>query len=363
MIRYMIKNNFKLMSRNKWIIFLMILGPILTIAILSSAFADLMKSYEGIDNFTTGYRVEEGSRFSTYMDGIVEAGEEAGITLVEYPTGEPKELMDNNDLAGFVVFADETYTLYESEELEVEGMTLEYFLNRVMREAANQSLQMVFPIAEEEKMELPVQALDYMPAVDSGDYYGIIYIVYYSWCGALCASNVLSNEKKYGIGRKYQVTAISGWKMYLSKWVPLVLVLAAGIGVAAVITAFLFEIHWGNVLVAAALVLLSLMASAAYGLMLYYISQNLAITIIVLFTTVWFMGFFGGSFETYLFSSWSESVKSLSPIYHVNRALVENAAMGHSSYTNSCIVYTLVITVVCSAVAIVVDEIRKRGKA
>lgn len=35
MIRYLIKNNFKLMLRNKWTLAVMVLGPIMVIAILS----------------------------------------------------------------------------------------------------------------------------------------------------------------------------------------------------------------------------------------------------------------------------------------------------------------------------------------
>lgn len=50
MIRYLIKNNFKLMFRNTWSIVVMLLGPILVIVVLSSAFSELMKSYEGVGN-------------------------------------------------------------------------------------------------------------------------------------------------------------------------------------------------------------------------------------------------------------------------------------------------------------------------
>lgn len=57
MIRYLIKNNFKLMFRNTWSVAVMLLGPILVIAVLSSAFSELMKSYEGVDEFTVGYRI------------------------------------------------------------------------------------------------------------------------------------------------------------------------------------------------------------------------------------------------------------------------------------------------------------------
>lgn len=363
MIRYLIKNNFKLMFRNKWILLVMILGPVLVIALLSSAFADLMKSYEGVEEFKVGYRVEEGRFFSNYIEMVKESGKEAGIIFLEYPEGEPKELMQNNELAGFVELAEDNYVVYESADYRVEGITLEYFLNRVMKECSNQVLQMMKPGIEKENIILPAQELEYMPAVDSKDYYGIVYIVYFSWCGIICASNILNNEKKYGIERKYQVAPISNTKLYIGKWIPIVSGVAVGMGIAIITSVLLYDIHWGKPLLSAFLVLLCIMASSAYGLMLYYLCKNLAITIIVLFTSVWFMGFLGGSFETYMFSNWSDTIKNVSPIYHIDRALVEISCMGHSGYTDSCIVYMLAITVVCSVVAIIVDGIRKRGRS
>ena len=46
------------MFRSTWSIVLMLLGPIMVIAVLSSAFSALMKSYEGVDEFSVGYRVQ-----------------------------------------------------------------------------------------------------------------------------------------------------------------------------------------------------------------------------------------------------------------------------------------------------------------
>ena len=64
MIRYLIKNNLKLMLRNKWTIAVMILGPIFVTALLSSAFEDLMASYESAEEFQVGYRLEEAGKQS-----------------------------------------------------------------------------------------------------------------------------------------------------------------------------------------------------------------------------------------------------------------------------------------------------------
>lgn len=351
------------MLRSKWIIAVMIFGPVLVIAVLSSAFHDLMQSYEGVEEFKAGYRVEAECFLENHMEAIKEAGEEAGITFLEYPEGEPEELVENNDLAGFVEIGKDTYTIYESADDTAESVALEYFLSRCVKEGTKQALKTVIPNLESEELTLPKEKIDYMPSVDSRDYYGIIEIVYFSWMSIICAASVLTSEKKNGIGQKYQVTSISGVKLFLGKWIPVVLATAFGIGICVAVTIVLFEIHWGNPVMSAALMFLVIMASSAFGLMLYAFFKNLAVTVVVLFTSVWFMGFFGGSFETYMFSSMPEVLKNASPIYHVNRALVEYSCMGHSSYTNSSMFYLLAMILICSALAIAADGIRKRGRA
>lgn len=340
----------------------MLLGPILVIGILSSAFSELMKSYEGVAEFAVGYRAEKESFLSDYMEAFKEAGKEAGITFKEYPEGEPEEVMENNELAGFVEFTKDEYVLYRSSDYEVEGMTLEYFLSRVLNERVNASLERVNPAGTGEVL-LPIRELEFMPAVNARDYYGIIYIVYFCWLGMICAAGVLNNEKKYGIDRKFRVSDLSEVQIYLGKLIPIVMTVTVGMGIAAAASALLYDIHWGNPFLSALIVFMMILAGSAFGMMLYNISGNLVITIIVVFTTVWFMGFFGGSFETYMFSSMPDIAKQLSPIYHGNRALVELSCMGQSEYVPGAILYSLAITVVCSAIAVAAGSIRKRGRA
>lgn len=335
----------------------MLLGPILVIAVLSSAFSELMKSYEGVDEFTVGYRIQEAD--NSIIEATKIAGEEAGILFFEYPEGEIKDVMEKNELSGFVEFAEDKYTVYTSADYEVEGITLEYFMNKVTNEGLNASLQ----IKEQAKIVLPVEQLKYMPAIDSVDYYGIIYIVYFCWCGMICATGVLSNEKKYGIIRRFQVSNISESQNFFGKFIPIVLTVTGGMAIATIITVLLYDIHWGNPFLSTVIVFLMIVAGTALGMMLYNISDSLVITIILQFTIIWFMGFFGGSFETYMFSSTSDLLKQLSPIYHGNRALVELSCMGESSYVASTVIYSLAITVICSIIAIFAGYVRKRGKA
>ena len=102
MIRYLIKNNFKLMFRNTWSIVVMLLGPVLVIAVLSSAFSELMKSYEGVEEFAVGYRVQKDTiEDDTMLEFAKLAGEETGILFYEYPEGEVKDIMEKIQLITF----------------------------------------------------------------------------------------------------------------------------------------------------------------------------------------------------------------------------------------------------------------------
>lgn len=359
MIRYLIKNNFKLMFRNTWSIVVMLLGPLLVIVALSSAFSELLKSYEGVDEFAVGYRRSEDAGEQAIAGAVSLVGEEAGILFYEYPEGDIADVMEKNELAGFVEFSEDAYVIYKSEDYKVEGITLEYFMHRVMQEGVNAFLQ----TEGQDAVTLPVRELEFMPAVNAVDYYGIIEIVYFCWLGVLCATGILVNEKKYGIGRRFQVSNISGTQNYLGKFIPCTLTVAAAMAAATGITVLLYDIHWGNPALSALIVFMMIMAGIALGLMLYRIFDNLVISVITQFTMIWFMGFFGGSFETYMFSNVPELARQLSPIYHGNRALVELSCMGESAYAAGSIVYSLAVTVVCSVIAVLADGIRRRGRA
>ncbi len=314
---YLIKNNLKLMFRNKIIFALMVFGPFFVTGILSSAFEELMKSYEPVEEFQAGYQIEKGSLWEGSIETIKEAGREAGIKLSEYPEGEPEELVRNNILAGFVKLGTDKYTVYENADNETEGVALEYFFSQCLKEISSQ----------------------------------VIYM-----------AGVLASEKKNGIGIKFQITALTDLQFYTAKWLPAVLVVAAEMGISTVLSAVVYGIHWGNLFISALLILLVIMAGISYGLMLYSISGNMAVTVIILFSSVFFMAFLGGCFETYMYSAFSEDLKNISPIYHVNRALVENSCMGHSEYTLSSILYLLAISAACTCTALLAGWAVKRGR-
>ena len=210
-----------------------------------------------------------------------------------------------------------------------------------------------------EDIDLFTKKVDHAPAVNSTDYYGIIYIAYFGWCVIVCAAGLFSSEKKHRIDERLYVSNLSVFQMYLAKFIPIISVVAIGIGISSVASALLFGVHWGNIAISAVVVLLMVISATAMEMMIYELTNSMLATIIISFMVVWILGFIGGSFETYMFSGHPEFLKNISPIYHGNRALVELSGMGHSAYVKNSILYSIAITVISSTVSLLVGNLRR----
>lgn len=364
----LMKNNIKLMLRSKAIMLIIIICPVLVIAVLSSVFEEMMKSFDMEDGFTVGYRVSEESIFFEHKEAIQAGAEEADMSFIEYPTGDVMDICAKNNCGIFVEFEKDSYRIYCTKEYETEGTMVEYFLNRMMNGLMSgmqgtvlQGTELQGTKSGDGKVQIPIESLEAMPNVDSKNYYGIIYIVYFVGCCFITLASVFSSERKHKIGARYGVSPVSNLGFYLAKVLPCILVTVIGIGISTLLSTFSFGIKWGNYPMTILIMTLFIIASSAFGLLLCLLFRNLAISISLLFASTWVAGFVGGSFETYMFSKVDESIKLLSPIYHVNRTLVEYSAMGYSDYAKGCIVYLLLMTVGCAILGVLVSNLN-RGK-
>ena len=353
MIRYLIKNNLKIMCRSITNIVLYILAPTIVAAVLMSAFSTLMDSYKGVDQFSVGYRVEEGSPFSAYVDILAERCKDEGITFVECKNGEPKELIDSQSLGGFVEFGQDEYTIYESDDAKAQGQVLEYVLSNLDSAMAEGAA------TTNVEKNLTVEHPEFIPAIDATDYYGLIEVAYFGWCAIVCGAGIFISEKKYKIGKKYKICAMSTAKQYFAMFAPIVIAVSLGLLITSIIGAVFLGVHWGYVFLSGLVIITMVMAATAMELLIYYITNSMLATIIISFATVWIMGFFGGSFETYMFSTHPEFMKKLSPIYYENRALVELSCMGKSDYVLKSVIVAFAVFIVCSALAVGVGRIRR----
>ncbi len=362
MIFYVIKNYAKLMCRSSMNVILLVVTPIILIAVLSSAFSSLMASYEEAGDFKAGYRISDGSPMAPYFDELKKAAEDSGVSFVEYAEGDAEELIRNGDVAGFVELGEDSCSIIKSSEHETEGKILEYMMTSFEKNIETNMLAYRNGSAVPD-VALTVTRPEHMPAVDATDYYGIVETVYFLWCGIVCVAGIVNNEKKFKIIQKFRLAGLSEFKIYLSKFIPAAAVVAAGIGTAAVISVMMFGIRWGNIPLSVLIVAMMILAAIAMGLMFYSITDNIVLTIVLTFGIVWFAGFVGGSFETYLFSGHPEYLKELSPIYYGNRSLVELSSMGRTDYAGKSILISAAMTIICSAAAVLAGTIRKRGRA
>ena len=412
MIRYLIKNNLKILFRYLYNPVVFILAPLGVMVVLSSAFSQLLKKYEAPEEMKVGYRMEAAGIFASYLDELVEAGKEADIHFVSCPEGEPAELMEKNDLGAFVVFKDDAYQIYQSEDHLVEGMAAACMIHTFVEQFKLYNIGMTATMVENgitaaglesgmstdqmsseqmsseqisseqmsseqisTKLMSPEQmspkedefytkeTLPYLPDMDAMDYYGKIETVYFGWCAIVCAAPLLISEKKNKFHLKFHVADIPGWKMYLAKYIPTVLFVCISCYITVLLSAVLLEVKWGINIESFLVLTTMLMAAPALGYMFYSLTNSTVLSLGMTAGIVWFAGFFGGSFETYILSNHPMSVKLMDPIYHGNRALVELSCLGHSDYTVSSILFRCGMVVVCSFIACGAETLRKRGRA
>ena len=357
MIRYLVKNNIKLMYRSIINILLIIVMPLVFIAVLSSAFNDLMKKYEE-GPVKAGYILEGDALTEEFSSGLKTAADEAGIEFNQYDGDSPEDIIRNNNLCAVVVFDNDSYTVYQDNDSLEMAKIVEYFVN-----AFYENMMAYQTGIDAGSVSLTVEHPSYKPSINSTDYYGIVEVVYILWCAIVCGAGIFISEKKYRITKKYQVTNLSAAQLYFAKLLPMAFTVSLGSIITMALTWVLYGVHWGKPVLSAAILILSTCAASAFGLMVYSIFNNVVATIMVVFTFVWFAGFYGGAFESYMFSSHPQRLKNMSPLYHINRALTELSCMGHSDYISSAAIFCLGIITVCSIIAIIATSLRKGGKA
>ena len=352
MIRYLIKNNLKIMFRSAVNIIMYVLSPIIVSAVIISAFSSVLESYEGPGEYVVGYSVDDVTWTAGYVDTLQKIGQENGITFKEYD-GDIEEGINKNDLGGFVEIKKDSYKVYKSEDKAVEGAKLEYLMSAFFNSMIS---------ADDTDAKFTMETPDYAPAINSTDYYGIIYIVYFGWCAIVCGAGLFTNEKKNCIIERLRVSNLSLFQIYLARLIPIVIMVFIGTGISAVVSSLMMGVHWGNVFISAAILLLTVTAATAFEMMIYEMTNSMIATIILSFGIVWFMGFVGGTFEAYTLSEMPDAVKSLSPLYHANRSLTELSSMGHSSYILSSVIYSVATIVGCSCISLIVGKIRRAGR-
>lgn len=350
----LIKNNLKLILRKKWLLVMLILGPLIIIELVSSAFSKFMASYEDCGPIDVGYRVvTEGAWNQVLESDAIKSAD--GFKFTQYGSDEIKDLIDNGYCDVFVEFNGMNYTMYESDDHKTEALSTEYLLNEV-------SQSMVFgSVSDGKDVEVTNRSFESAPDISSNDYYGFIYIIFFAGCAIVTASPIYNSESKNRITKRYGITGTGRTGLFLGKFIPCVVTQLGLTLITSILCTAIFGLEWGNVPVIAGILALTIITFTQVEMFLCYIIPNTSVSTGLSLASLWFMGFIGGSFEAYTYSQTAQWLKDIDPLYYVNRAVVENASVGSSSYTGRCVVLLLVISTVFLAANLIVSS-GKEGK-
>jgi ABC-2 type transport system permease protein len=359
----LIKNNFKLILRRKWILLLIIVTPVLIIGMLAGAFKDLMASYEGVKEIKVGYQI---ANQSVWQSTITQLNDKVAnqMHFQKYEANHMQDLFENGACDVFVVFGEKDYTVFEPKDKMAEGLTIEYCLNEAGEQIASaRNVQPKLTTALQGKTDASeqIKPINLQPVkmpgafqIASKDYYGIIYIVFFSALGIITISSVFSSERKNKIGARYGIAPVPKGSLYLGKLVPRIVVSMGATLIAAILATVQYEIHWGNLATAFGIMALFIITTSCFDVLLCYLCKNLALATGIVFSVMWAAGFAGGSFETYIYSGTPQWIKDMDPVYYVNRTLVESSVMGHSDYTIRCIIFLAAIATLSLLAGVIV---------
>jgi len=345
----LIKNNIKLMLRNKVILAVMAILPVIIISLLSSIFEDLLSGSYSREDFTCGYQMINTSEYENMEEQLKDALKENGITLKNYKEDykDYEKGLKDEEYAVFISVDKKECTIYRNENKLTEAAIAEYIFSNYFEQFQNQ-VKIMTAMYEQGKQELKEydnsitsEKIETDPVPSSIDYYGIVYVIFFSWCTPIVTAVVLASERSNRITKRFNISPMSRFSMYLGKLIPSVAAAVVLTAISTVISTLAFEIHWGNYLQTILIMVLQIFACNALGIVIFYLFNNTAISIALLWMLYMFFGLVGGTFATYMYSGMSKTMLRFSPMYYENRTLIEFATKGMSDYRNTCI-YCLV---------------------
>lgn len=352
MLWYMIKNNVKLIFRNKILVISVLIAPVAIIAILSGAFKELLSTYEMKDTITIAYSVSEDSPYAPYMEQLskISVGDQILFMNDQKGKEEIKTILNKNKYHAFLEINQSTYTLTLSDTHKYENGLIENIVSKVIDQILKR------PFMDDEIIKnvyCNLTDIEVTPMASSLDYYGIVEITYFAMCGVVVISMVVNSEKKNRIGRRMQAAGVTKLNMYLSKLIPCSIGVFIEMLGAAILSNILLGNQYGNIPSSIGILFLLSIASSAFGIASLYIVKGIAGGIIIVFGLTWLMSFCGGAFENYMMSDIPKVFVNSSVMYYINRTLVEFRTMGESKFVIPCVFALLIMTTICSLISMI----------
>ena len=331
------KNYLKLIFRAKSVIIITIVGALVVIAALTNVFHTLLDQAETGEDFTIGYEMSEDSKYSYAEDYLKEGFEDEGLTVVKYDNADPEKLLRDGSIDVFIDFGEDDYSITGRSNAEIDARIVQYVLYNVDHVMNGDTGSTSVNTGSIEAAEQP----------DADTYYCIVQTMYFASLCSVFLCLIYITERRQNIGIRFRSSTASGVHTYLGKLIACVLTTwLSMILITGGLVLFLFDIKLDHPVLSVAIMMFTTLAFIAFGMLFFIIFRNTAASIGLLFVVIWFWGYVGGCFETYMLSSVSQTVKQMSPLYFVNRTLVELSVNGSSDYLMPCITVLTLMTVI-----------------
>lgn len=347
----LIKNNLKLMIRSKWIIFFMAVFPVIIIGLLSGIFDGMLNKNYDIDNVKVGYFIDKDNKYYESIGKFKDICSSNNVSLSEYEDDNYENLINNGTVDVFVCIKKDKYVIYESSHKESEALVVKSMFSSYFYDINEQAV-IILNLKDSNLKSIDnneyvaSKKLNVDPLASANDYYGIIEIVFFVWCGMVSLAAVISSERKNNIVKRLKSSGVSNFKLYLGKLIPCFIAIIFETSIALVLSIIIYGVHWGNLLGSLGILLLLALTASAVGIVLFSIFKSSAASIIAGFSIIYIIGFLGGTFQTYMYSNIPQKIVDLSPQYYVNRTLVEFSTKGYSDYTEICVMFLGAILIV-----------------
>ena len=367
MLITLIKNNFKLVLRRKIFVLFMVILPIVLTALLSSAFSEYLTAGHKLKTMTVGYKIDKESSLYDDFGKIKKEFKDNKIILKETNLNDATEKINSGKMASFIDIKKDNYVIHRKGELSIENMAFEGSFstvvkgfdskNTVINYLTEKKINSENYLTTEENNFVDVEKIKADPIPSSTNYYGITEIIFVIWCGMLIGSNLDNDERKCGLKKRISLTTANPLILMLGRIIPVTILVIIQILIAVVVSNRLMGVCWGpNIVLSAFMIFLEIIASISIGLAVSMVIKNPIITNVLIFVGAFFLGLIGGSFETYMYNFVSDSVAKVSPLYYLNRTLVEFTTKGYSDYTIKAVIYLCVLTVVSLVIGTIMQS-------
>lgn len=342
-----LKSDLKRELRDKVGLIMIIVFPIILIFILSNAFGSLMNSKFVLSPFSVGYSMSQNSTLGGSMSEIQKSLKDVKISLVKTDKSSALKQISDNKLAGYVEFTDAGYKFYSNDNMSIDSDIFQSVLQSISYSTGTYTE--MYKILAQYKTSAPqpttrslftIKKLEAEPFPSALTYYGIVMLINILCFSAVGTSNMIHDDRQLNISQRIALTKVNPFTVFFGRVVSSTLSNILQISAAIICSVLFLKVNYGSSYpLVIGLVLLFSITANSVGIMLGYLLKNISVTRSIIYALSFFLNFLGGSFMQYFHASGSFlSLIQKTPIYYINRSLVEIATRGSSDVLPTALV-------------------------